>query len=436
MRTPKILALAAIIVAATALHADDRFEKTFSRTLTFHGGRVTIDHRFGAARVRAVGGNQVSVRAVIRASDADFGKQISVTAVEGSGGIEIRTSYPERKYHFSFNGESSYSVELDVTVPENAPLTVRNRFGSIDVADVKASSEIAGAQGSVTLRNTRGTQRIENSFGSVDVDTSDGDVSITNSNGSVRTVHVRITVNDVSGDADVHGGNGSVDLQNVRGKATVRNSFATSRLRDIGRDLVFTGNNSRVDAANIGGGANITTTFDSVSINNAGGPVTVSASNGNVTVADAKGDVSVDNRFGSVRIDRARAADVDNANGSVTVNDIAGSVKVRTTFASAFVKGAGGSVDVQNQNGAVSVSGLRAPCHPITLNTSFSSIHVALPPNTGYDVSARTSFGHISTDIPITTNNAGEDTLTGRIGNGGCKLELKTGNGGITIGKE
>ena len=56
--------------------------------------------------------------------------------------------------------------------------------------------------------------------------------------------------------------------------------------------------------------------------------------------------------------------------------------------------------------------------------------------NAGYDVNARTSFGHITTEIPITTTNAGEDILNGRIGNGGCKLELKTSNGGITIGRE
>lgn len=447
MQLRKPLIVTAMLFIAGALHADDRFEKTFSRTLTFRSGRVTIDHRFGSVKVRGASGNQVNVRAEIRASDADFGKQISVTAAENAGGIEIRTSYPDRHEHFSFHGNFSYSVELEVSVPENAPLTVRNKFGSIDVTGVRAANEILGGQGSVVLRNTRGA-RVENSFGSVEVEDSEGDLTINNANGSVRATRVRgslsitdrfasIAVNDVSGDANIQGGNGSVDIQGVRGKATVHNSFATTHIRDIGRDLVFTGNNSRVEATNVNGGANITTTFDSVTLSDVDGPVRVSASNGNVTVNDVKGDVSVDNRFGSVRVERARgSADVDNGNGSVTVSEIGGNVKVHTTFASAFVKGAGGAVDVQNQNGAISVSGLRSPCHPITLNTTFSSIKVALPANASYDVSARTSFGHISSDIPITTTNVGDDVLTGRIGNGGCKLDLKTANGGITIGRE
>jgi hypothetical protein len=447
MQVHKTLAVAAIAIAAASLHADDRFERTFSRTLTFRGGRVTVDHKFGSLKLRAVPGSEVSVRGTIRASDADYGRQIQIVVAEVAGGIEVRTNYPERHMRI-FNGSSSQSVELEVTVPENAPVTLHNRFGSIDVTGVKVASEIVGGQASVAVRNTRGAQRIENSFGSVEVDDAEGDVTITNANGSVRASHVRgslnvsdrfgsIVASDVGGDAQVHGGNGSIEVTSVRGKAIVRNSFGSSRMRDVGRDLTFTGNNSRVEATNIGGAATITTTFDSVIVGEVTGPVRISDSNGNVTVTDAKSDVTIDNRFGSVRAERVRgSADVDNGNASVTLTDIGGSVRVHNTFASVFVKNAGGAITVSNQNGAVSVSGLRIPCHPITLDTSFSSIRLALPAGAGYDVTARTSFGHITTDIPITTTNVGEDILNGRIGNGGCKLDLRTTNGGITIGRE
>ena len=445
MRTLKLLALAAILFAAPALHATDRYERTVSRTVTFHAGRVTVDHEFGAIRIHATSGTEVNVRATIRTSDADFGKEINVTVTEGAGGVEIRTSYPERHIHF---GDFSYTVELDVTVPENASVTLHNRFGSIDATGLKAS-EITGGQGSVVVRSARGPQRIESSFGSIDVEDVQGDVTIVNANGSVRAANVRgslslsdrfgsISVNDVGGDADVHGSNGSLELTLVHGKATVRNSFGTSRIADIGHDLTFTGNNSRVDASTVGGGANITTTFDGVTASNVAGPLRISNSNGSVTVTDAKSDLSVDTRFASVRAERIHgSANVDDANGSVSLTDVGGDVKVRTSFASAFVRNAGGAIDVRSQNGTVSVAGVRAgACHPITLNTTFSPIRLTLPGNSNYDVSARTSFGRISTDIPITTNSAGGDMLNGRIGNGGCRLELTNANGAISIGRE
>jgi len=117
--------------------------------------------------------------------------------------------------------------------------------------------------------------------------------------------------------------------------------------------------------------------------------VHISDSNANVTVSEVKGDLDVDNRFGSVRADAIHgSADVDSSNGSVTLNDVAGNVKIHTSFASAFVKNARGAVDIQNQNGAISVSGLAIACHPITLQTTFSSIKVSVPASGGYDLQA------------------------------------------------
>jgi len=57
-----------------------------------------------------------------------------------------------------------------------------------------------------------------------------------------------------------------------------------------------------------------------------------------------------------------------------------------------------------------------------------------LPENASYDVTARTSFGHIKTDFPVTTSgDLGSDSLNGKIGNGGCRLSLTNSNGGIEI---
>ena len=54
MRAAKLaIAIAVALIAAAAARAEDRFEKTFSRTLTYRGGRVTVENRFGALNVRA-----------------------------------------------------------------------------------------------------------------------------------------------------------------------------------------------------------------------------------------------------------------------------------------------------------------------------------------------------------------------------------------------
>jgi hypothetical protein len=57
-----------------------------------------------------------------------------------------------------------------------------------------------------------------------------------------------------------------------------------------------------------------------------------------------------------------------------------------------------------------------------------------LPEDAGYQVSARTSFGHITSELPVTaTGVLSGDSLNGKIGNGGCALSLTNSNGNIEI---
>jgi len=93
---------------------------------------------------------------------------------------------------------------------------------------------------------------------------------------------------------------------------------------------------------------------------------------------------------------------------------------------------------VDNQNGAISVTAMRpaSGCRDILLKTSFSSIRVRVPEGVGYNVTARTSFGRISSELPVTsTGSVGGGTLNGTIGSGGCQLQLTDSNGSIEIAK-
>ena len=92
-------------------------------------------------------------------------------------------------------------------------------------------------------------------------------------------------------------------------------------------------------------------------------------------------------------------------------------------------------VSVNGLNGAISVGDLTAAkCRDISLKTTFSSIKVALHPGTGYTVHARTSFGSINSEVPITmSGSTSRESIAGTINGGGCKLELATANGNVTI---
>jgi DUF4097 and DUF4098 domain-containing protein YvlB len=129
---------------------------------------------------------------------------------------------------------------------------------------------------------------------------------------------------------------------------------------------------------------------------------------------------------------------VENTNGSVTARNVKGDAIVNTSFAGVTLESIGGRIRVDNQNGAISATAMRAAsgCRDISLKTSFSAIRVRIPEGVGYNLMARTSFGRISSELPVTsTGSIGGDSLSGTIGSGGCQLQLTDSNGNIEIAK-
>jgi hypothetical protein len=189
------------------------------------------------------------------------------------------------------------------------------------------------------------------------------------------------------------------------------------------------------------GSAEVRATFGRIDVSGVRKGVRIIGGNGNAIVADITGDAYVKTTFGQVQADRISGVlTVENSNGAVKASGIKGSASVRTSFSSVILDGIGGSVQVDNQNGAVEVSGLSARpsgsqgCNSIALKTSFSPIRVYVPEDGGYSVTARTSFGRINSELPLTVSGiVGADSLSGKIGSGECELRLTNSNGSIEL---
>src|SRR3954462_4451539 len=132
LRNLRAAAALVLLILALPLFAEDddaRFEQKFEKNLPFTGGRVTVEHGFGQLVIRTHPGNDVQVRATIRSSDDEIGSRIQIVTGANAGGVTVKTDIPDIHIH---SGSLSYSVDMTVTVPANAPLTARNRFGNID----------------------------------------------------------------------------------------------------------------------------------------------------------------------------------------------------------------------------------------------------------------------------------------------------------------
>jgi DUF4097 and DUF4098 domain-containing protein YvlB len=490
-----LVASACLTLQSAVLAGEQREEVTrsFDRTLTVSGTpTLQVEHRTGDLRVRGHARAELRIQATIHVS-ADLQSEattladrIQIDVQESLGAIAVTTRYPDmlirETQRRGRNRDLSFSVDYDLLVPERMPVSLRNRFGDVNVSGMKGGGSIVNASGRVTAVDGSGRYEIENRFGHVEAMRLSGDLTIRGANGPVSANNVTGMVNisntfgnvnatTIRGDATIVNANGSVEASGISGRADLRTTFGTVDFRDVGVVTASSANGS-VSGTNINGAATINATFGNVTLRNvasdvkvinANGPITlqdvrggaelstrfgrvdalgvkgglrVSAANGPVKVSDVDGPVYLKTSFGPIEAERVRGAlTAENASGAVSATGVGGSAKVSTSFGPVVLKEVDGRLDVTNRSGSVEAwpTVRTGTCHDVLLTTSYSPMVVHLP-DTGYAVAARTTFGRIQADVPITASGTiGRDTVSGTIGRGGCALQLTNASGDIRI---
>ncbi len=400
--------------------------------------------------------------------------------------LNIRNSFGSvsvARVHGAVDVENGYG---SLTAQETGPVRLNNSFGSIDLTGAAGNAVINNKNSSVQVSDVKGTLDVQDRFGSVTVHDIQGAAMITGGNGTitldgaasatVTTSFGNVDTRNIRGDLSVHDNNGNVDVSAIGGSLDVSDSFGNVTFSDVKGRVNCTTNNGRVKANSLTGpSVTIRDSFGNLELENINGTLEAETSNGKIAVRDVRGAVTLKSSFGAIEATNVpkgiRAitgngaitltdigADAyaktsfgsilaeringnltaEDSNGSVTARNVKGDVTVTTSFSGVTLESIGGRIRVDNQNGAISVTAVRpaSGCRDISLKTSFSSIHVRIPDGVGYNLTARTSFGRVSSELPVTASgNIGGDSLTGTIGAGGCQLQLTDSNGSIEIAK-
>ena len=304
-------ALAAVLLSGTALSAPpdsgrEEAVRSVQKALPLKAGqKLTVEHTNGAVRVHAGSGSQVSVDARIRVSASDraeaekFSNGITIEIEPSAAGVSVKTRYPQHDRGMGIFRNISYSVDYEITMPDSAELSVRNRFGDVEVEKLKASADVVNTNGKVVFRSGKGRQRLENAFGSVELISNAGDATIVNSNGPV-------TASDIEGDLDIRSrfgkvlvtrvgkrceitnGNGDLSVTDVKGDAILTNSFGRLEVRGVGGMLEARATNGALTAEGITGRASLTASFGSISFADFKSDVSVSGTNCKVSRAQGR----------------------------------------------------------------------------------------------------------------------------------------------------
>lgn len=158
-----------------------------------------------------------------------------------------------------------------------------------------------------------------------------------------------------------------------------------------------------------------------ISAENLNGKITLHSGDGNIRVDSGKGSFSLESGDG-----RIEGRDL---NGELRAETKDGAVRINGVFTDLDLRTGDGSIDAEARPGSKMASGW-------TVRTGDGSVNLGLPDGFSANVDVHTGDGHITVDFPVTVESGfalRQNAIRGKINGGGQVLEIKTGDGNITL---
>ena len=257
--------------------------------ITVRGGRGDIVTRASDEPEIRVSG-KVSVRSWSESTAKKVSDKVSAEIVQNGDGFEVRPT--------GLSGRGSrVSVDMDVTVPKKASVTIHSEKGDINVSDLASPVNIDNGNGDIEVRG---------SGGDVSVDMRHGDAKIF----------------DTKGDVKISGHGGSVEVVNASGSFTINGEFVgpiradkvAKGVRFVSHrtDLTLTqltghmeAGSGNLDVVDAPGNLNLRTRDEDITIENAGGKIKIEDRNGNINVrfsSPPKDDIEITNASAAITL--------------------------------------------------------------------------------------------------------------------------------------
>jgi DUF4097 and DUF4098 domain-containing protein YvlB len=302
-------------VAPTSLPADAR--------ITIRNSRGNVSVRPSDEAQTRISGKK-NARAWNENDAQRVADRVGVEVVKNGDGYEIHPTGVG-------SGDSRISLDLEVTVPKKASLTIRNEKGNITVADMARPVNVTNGVGDIEIRDTAGD---------VNIDTRKSDIKVSDTKGNVK----------ISG----HGG--EVNVSGATGGLTIDGEFyGAIRADKIAKGVRFISQRTDLTLSQLAGH--------------------MEANPGNLEIFDAPGNLSL------------RTQDditLENAGGKVKIDNRRGNVEVR------FSAPPKDEIEINNSSAGITLSlpesssfEIVADCHSGDIDSEFQADSLKLTPGTG-----------------------------------------------------
>jgi DUF4097 and DUF4098 domain-containing protein YvlB len=234
--------------------------------VTVRGGRGDITVRASdEPEIRVAG--KVNVKSWTESAAKRLSEQVSAEIVQNGDGFEVRPSGI---------GNSRVSVDMDITVPKKALLTVHSDKGDVSVSDIASQVSIDAGNGDLDVRGTG------------------GDVSVDMRHGDAK-------ISDTKGDVKISGRGGSVEVVNASGSFTINGEFVGPiRADKVSKGVRFVSHRTDLTLTQLSG--HMEAGSGSLDVVDAPGNMIVRTRDEDITIENAGGKIKIEDRNGNIQV--------------------------------------------------------------------------------------------------------------------------------------
>ncbi len=323
----------------------------------------------------------------------------------------------------------TFNTDMEVFVPKNAQVQVRNSFGEVRVAEIN---------GALDLSTTRRALEVRDCTGQFTISTLYAECRLTNLVGNIQLdsrSRGRVYLENIKGDVRVTSEYSPLEIFGVDGKVELSSTEGNLRVEKVTKPVVIDARGSRVKISNVKD------------------HIKVTGSNGNVDISDVDSDVTVEGRYAPLTLKNIGGNIDISSNASVSADDARGRLTLRIQGSRARLNRIKGLLNVQAVRTDVTVNDFEDACtitneySPISISTRHlgqgdvavknrnGDVDLFLPESASFLIDATARNGKVESDFaglePV-SDGSGE-TLKSRVKSGKPKIVLETDYGNIHI---
>ncbi len=268
---------------------NDRLEQSFPT-----GASLKIINTHGAISVHAADDNKITV--VVRKrvgadnqEDADKYNSETKPTITVIGGLVTLDAKAEAA------GDHPVEVDLDVSLPRKAPVTVSSRRGDVNLVGRDGAIDINTQHSDTSVEDVTGNVKVSQEKGTIKIEQITGDVHI---DGRVNEVSVADVKGAVQLDGDFQE---SVKLARISRTVTFKSARTDMEFSGIAGDLDL--DSDELHAEQITGPLHLTTRSKNIRLDEVSGDVRLQDDNGTIEVGmRTLGNVQIDSRDGDIQL--------------------------------------------------------------------------------------------------------------------------------------